>query len=80
MIAPVMASKPVANTMTSTSKLRLSVLMPDAVIDCDRLLPQVHQRDVGTVVGGVVVGIEAGPLGPERMIVRASAPPPSRGP
>ena len=34
----------------------------------DRLLPQVHQRDVGTIVGGVVVGIEAGTLGAERMI------------
>ena len=66
-----MASKPVANTMTSTSKVRLSVSMPEAVIDLDRLLPQVHQRDVGTVVGGVVVGIEAGTLGPERMVMRA---------
>src|SRR6202007_156430 len=36
----------------------------------DRLLPQVHQRDVGTVVGGVVVGIETGTLGPKRMVVR----------
>ena len=33
MMAPVMASKPVANTMASTSKVRLSVLMPVAVID-----------------------------------------------
>ena len=33
MIAPVIASKPVANTITSTSNVRLSVLMPDAVID-----------------------------------------------
>ena len=30
----------------------------------DRLLPQVHQRDVGTVVRGVVVGIETGRLAP----------------
>ena len=37
---------------------------------CDRLLPQVYQRDVGPVVGGVVVGIEAGTLGTERMVVR----------
>ena len=37
----------------------------------DRLLPQVHQGDVGPVVGGVVAGIEAGPLGTERVIVRA---------
>ena len=37
----------------------------------DRLLAQVHQRDVGPVVGRVVVGIEAGPLGAERMVVRA---------
>ena len=33
MMAPVMASKPVANTMASTSMARLSVLMPEAVID-----------------------------------------------
>ena len=33
MMAPVMASKPVANTITSTSNVRLSVLMPEAVID-----------------------------------------------
>ena len=32
MIAPVMASKPVANTITSMSNVRLSVAMPDAVI------------------------------------------------
>ena len=41
MIAPVIASKPVANTITSTSTVRLSVLMPEAVIDligsCRRL-------------------------------------------
>ena len=37
---------------------------------CDRLLPQVHQRDVGAVVGGVIVGIEAGSFGAERMVVR----------
>ena len=41
MIAPVMASKPVANTITSTSNVRLSVVMPDAVIaligSCRRL-------------------------------------------
>jgi len=43
----------------------------------DRLLPQVHQRDVGTVIGGVVVGIEAGTFGAERMVVRAQC---RRGP
>src|SRR5947209_179573 len=37
----------------------------------DRFLPQIHQRDVGTVVGRIVVGIEAGPLGAEWMVVRA---------
>jgi len=47
LIAPVMASKPVANTMTSTSNVRLSVLMPEAVIDVIGSWPQVHQRDVG---------------------------------
>ena len=31
MMAPVMASKPVANTITSTSNVRLSVLMLEAV-------------------------------------------------
>ena len=80
MIAPVMASKPVANTITSTSNVRLSVVMPEAVICLDRLLPQIHQRDVGPVVGGVVVGIEAGTLGAERMVDAGSAPPPSRDP
>ncbi len=31
-MAPVMASKPVANTITSTSNVRLPVVMPVAVI------------------------------------------------
>ncbi|MHC2404107.1 hypothetical protein ACVMGC_008651 [Bradyrhizobium barranii subsp. barranii] len=36
----------------------------------DRLLAQIDQRDVRPVVGRVVIGIEAGALGAERMIVR----------
>jgi len=31
-MAPVIASKPVANTMTSTSNVRLPVLIPEVVI------------------------------------------------
>ena len=34
----------------------------------DRLLPQVNQRDVRAVIGGIIVGIETWPLGAERMI------------
>src|SRR6185312_15190380 len=36
----------------------------------DRLLPQIDQRDVVPVVGGVVVGVETGALGAKRMVVR----------
>src|SRR5215471_6701433 len=34
----------------------------------NRLLPEIHQRYVGTVVGGIVVGLEAGTLSPERVV------------
>ena len=35
----------------------------------DRLLPQIDQGDVGPVVGGVIVGLEARAFGPERMVM-----------
>lgn len=37
----------------------------------DRVFAQVHQRDVGPVVGGVAIGGEAGALGGERVVVGA---------
>ncbi len=68
-MAPVMASKPVANTITSTSMVRLPVLMPVAVIAVIGSCRRSTSADVGPVVGRVVVGIEAGPLGAERVVV-----------
>ena len=65
-----MASKPVAKTMASSSKVwPPSVRRPVAVISAIGSLRTSTRRDVVAVVGLVVVGIEAEPLGADRMVL-----------
>ena len=71
--APVIASKPVANTITSSSYSVLAVLIPRAVIAGDRVAANVDERDVVAVVGLVVVDVDADALGPDRMCRRAQS-------
>ena len=78
--APVMASKPIAKTMASTAYSRALVRTPVRGDRLDRLVREVDQGDVVAVEGLVVAGVDADPLGAERVGPRARASRRSPGP
>ena len=65
--APVMASKPVAKTITSRSKSPCSVRMPVGVISSIPPFAQVDERDVVAVERLEVVDVEHRPLAADRV-------------
>ena len=68
--APVMASKPVAKTMASTSYSRPLALTPRGVISSIGDLADVDQGDVGPVEGLVVADVDAQPLAADGVLGR----------
>ncbi len=68
--APVIASKPVAKTIASSSYSPSSVRTPAGGDLLDRVRLYIHQRHVVAVVGLVIIGIETQPLGADRMVFR----------
>ncbi len=68
--APVIASKPVANTMASSSYSASPARTPAAVISLDRRAAHIDQSDIRPIECRVVVGIDADPLGADRVVLR----------